>query len=802
MPTKPCSGQASFHAAALIALVCLAVGCPSKGLAVDQARGLTLVDAGQPAATIVVAAAATVAEPTGPSAKIASAARELQAYIQKISAATLPIVSDATSPTGPLILVGRSRFSKPFDEKIPKGVTDARREEGFVIVCRGARLLLAGNDDGPYHGTEYAVYELLERLGVRWFMPGEFGQSVPRRETIHVPPLDLTQKPDFVIRNWWLHTTPEMAQLEDRWKLRNKMNTDSMFAIPGDTSARRIVDTALFEEHPEYFALNADGSRNQHLPNLSHPKAVAIAADIIKAHFRTAPKSNSYGFAPDDGMPRDYDPQTLKRNAGFVEVYGRPGVAAEMSTTEEWITFVNNVAAEVHKQFPGRYIATNGYANRNIPPQGVTLDDHLVIMFAAIWSDTLHAYDDPKSWQAVRQGQMLRAWARQCPNVWVYGYNYVNLVSALTPVPRTRKLARDFPLMKQWGVMGFFDETRNIWAECGITTRYLRAKLEWDADADVNAILDDFYTRWYGQAAAPAQAFWNALEDAIEQTPMLGHEDRILPYVYSPALLAKLNGAIVKADALAATARTRLHVQVDRLILEHLEAYMAMRTAAFAARFADAANSAGRMLDLRKQLHQINSFFIMPHEDGYKTGVWYWKITDRKKYYQMLADKLAGKTGDLLAILPDEARFRTDPHDEGRFAGWYAPTHDDRNWQTLSTTKPFYAQGHMDAAGHPYLGHIWYRLQVDVPAEAAGRKVMLYAPIVETQAWAWVNGRYVGHRPYREAYIRPAQMELDVTDAIRPGQVNRIVLRVHTSLNRAAAASGLMSRMFLYAPKP
>ena len=64
-----------------------------------------------------------------------------------------------------------------------------------------------------------------------------------------------------------------------------------------------------------------------------------------------------------------------------------------MSISEEWFTFVNNVTASVRAESPDVYIATNGYANRNIPPQGVELDDHLVIMFAAIWSDTLHAYD-------------------------------------------------------------------------------------------------------------------------------------------------------------------------------------------------------------------------------------------------------------------------------------------------------------------------------------------------------------------------------------------------------------------------
>ena len=78
---------------------------------------------------------------------------------------------------------------------------------------------------------------------------------------------------------------------------------------------------------------------------------------------------------------------------------------------------------------------------------------------------------------------------------------------------------------------------------------------------------------------------------------------------------------------------------------------------------------------------------------------------------------------------------------------------------------------------------------------------MLSAAILETEAWGWVNGKYVGHRPYSEAYIRPAEMEMDVTDAVVPGETNVIAIRVGTGLNGAQAAGGFMSRLFMYAPK-
>lgn len=775
-----------------------------------SAQALTLVENGAPRATIVVAKSA-VAPVAGDAsaAKVSIAARDLQEYVRKMSGATLPIVGDDQKLSGALLLVGKSTLTAQRNLKIPDGLTPQRREEGFLISSRENSLALAGNDSGPYHGTEYAVYDLLERLGVRWFMPGEFGEVVPQKSTLTIGELNVTQKPDFIQRNWWLHTTPEMLALETRWKIRNKMNPDNMFAVPGDSSVRNFVAASeLAKTEPELFAKGFDGSINVNLPNLTNPKSVQIAAEKAKEYFRKNPNEGSLGIAPDDGLPRDFNLETVKRNQGFSDLTGREGVPTEMSNTEEWIEWVNAVTREVNKEFPDRIISTNGYSTRNMAPFGVDINPNISIMFAAIWSDTLHAYDDPKSWQMVRQGQLLKRWAQLNDKVWVYNYDYTMLVTGLTPLPQTRKLARDMPLMKKWGVVGFNDETRNIWAERGITTKYIKARLEWDADADVKALLEDYFAKWYGAAAKPSRAFWDALEEQVESTPVTGHEDRVLPWLYTPDLMAKLSTHLVAAEAAATAPREKLHVQIDRLIYEHLKAYVQMNAADLSGNYSEAARHAAAMLQIRPQLHAINSFLMMPSEkktDGstdYNSGAWYWTVTDRAAYYQKLADMLSGKTGNLVAMLPDQAAFSVDPKDEGRFAGWYETDWSTQAWQKISMAKPFYLQGHMDAEGRPYMGNLWYQFKVDVPALAKGKQVLLYAPVVEAEAWTWVNGKYVGHRPYRETYERPNEMELDVTNAIRPGQGNVVSIRISTSANRTALAGGLTSRLFLYSPKP
>ncbi|MHB0935210.1 MAG: DUF4838 domain-containing protein [Armatimonadota bacterium] len=777
---------------------------------------VTLVENGVPKATIVIAKEA-VGAPTEPAEKdvwnwqpapnkIAAAALDLQVYIEKMTGAKLPIVGDDAAPQGNLVLVGRSALTKDFNDRIPAGQTADRAEEGYAIITRGNRLLLAGNDEPCYHGTEYAVAAFLHKQGVRWYMPGDYGEVVPKKATIVADVANVVSRPDFKMRNWWGPQASDMRAMEYRWKIRNGMNPVLDFVtLPRDSSIRGVLPPEKEIDNPEYadiFAKDATGKPYPHMPNLTSEKSVQYAAEKIKTFFREHPEITFYGLGGDDGYPRDYSPGTLKRSLGFPDTGGRVGVASDMSTTEEWMEWVQKVAAAVYKEFPNHRITTNGYANRNVPPIGIKSDPEIWIMFAAIWSDTMHAYDNPRSWMTLRQADMIESWAKQYKNVYMYNYIYYMLAGCGAPIPLAHKTARDMPLYKKWGVVGFSDEGRVVRGESGIFPTYLRARMMWDANLDVRKEMNEFFTTWYGPAAGPATAFWEELERTFETTTWLGHEDRILPYVYSDALVQKLEKYVAEAEAAATDGVYRQHVSADRVVLEHLKAFMAMNRAEFNADFAEAAKQAQRMVDVRKPATALSRWYFDPNPtSGESYGFYYWGSVSRQKYYQQMADLTTGKAGETIAVLPEKAKFKIDPRDDGRYQGWYDPELKDGTWQTISTTMPFYAQGYTDAQGYPYMGAMWYRLKVDVPKSAAGRKVFLYCPAVETEAWVWVNGQLIGHREYHEAYERPNAIDMDVTAALQPGKSNSVVIRVQTGTSAAAMAGGIVSRLLLYAPK-
>jgi hypothetical protein len=644
-------------------------------------------------------------------------------------------------------------------------------------------------------------------------MPGDFGEYVPRTNDIEMPDGVFSDKPDFLVRSWNGNLAPELRREDALWRLHNKLSLDpdALIAIAADSSLRRYLPgKEALQEHPEYFARKADGSIDEHMVSFANPEIAKVVAQKVLARIAAErakdPAFNSLGIAPDDGTPMDFSAPAMASSLGFADLGGREGVPGERSISEEWFGFMNRVAAEVAKEYPDFIITTNGYANRNTPPEGVTLHPNLAVMFAAIWSDLLHAYDDPKSWQQQLHGAILHRWTQLSPRVFVYGYNFPMLVTALTPMPLTRKIARNTRLAKEWGVIGFEDEQTFSWMAHGITSFYLRSRLYWHANADDRVILDDFYAKWYGPAASSSRAYWDAIEETLESTPLLGHEDRILPFVYTDSLIDALEREEAQSESVAVQEPYRTHVRVDRLILEHLRHYLAMSRADAAGDFAKALVEADAMFAARAELNGISPYFYWPESANpgqmYFSGVYYWTLTQRRAFYAKMLALTTGSTGELIARASSQAQFATDPLDVGRLERWQEPGFDRAGWRQVDTARPFYLQDRawFDAHGVPYAGYMWYVFGIDVPANALGKPARLFASNVATEAWVWINGRFTGHRPYQAAYTKPAPLDFDATTQLKRGP-NVIAIRVSTSQDRAQAAEGIVGPVFIYSPK-
>jgi beta-galactosidase/beta-glucuronidase len=146
--------------------------------------------------------------------------------------------------------------------------------------------------------------------------------------------------------------------------------------------------------------------------------------------------------------------------------------------------------------------------------------------------------------------------------------------------------------------------------------------------------------------------------------------------------------------------------------------------------------------------------------------------------------------------LPDEGGHRIDLDGPWRFRHHIGPVPDDDwvggeppPWETIDLPASWVLEGHgipiytnvrypFPVDGYPDIplddetGDHWRR--VDVPADWAGRRVVLHIGAAESAVEVWVGGRWIGCSTDSRL---PAAF--DVTEAVTPGRPSAIALRVH-----------------------
>lgn len=757
--------------------------------ALEPPAQMILVNNGEPMATVVVA--------ERPSDQAMEAARNLQSYIERMSGARLEIRTEKDVVSGTRVLVGRSQTVKKLGIEVPSGFTNQMNEEGFVIKTVDGALVLAGNEDWHYRGTIYAVNEFLEHLGCRWFFPGAYGEVVPTMDTISVGHMDREERPDFRFRNiWysgWMPVSNEDGENFRAWMGHNKVNSLAGLSLPGDGSIVRLAPAEqYFESHPHIYAENELGERVKDMLCLSEPDTVRIAVQTITETFRDDPNTLTFGFAPPDGHPMCHCRRCQARIPGFSgKGYGDP------SLSDAWFRFVNQIASEVHNEFPDRWLLTNGYANRVRLPEGIDkLSPIIGIQSAMIASCTFHRIGDPRCWQRQLYEQILNRWTDELRCVFIYDYDPGKGLEGL-PFPALHNLEHDMRYFKRRGVWGFWTEGNNSWMITHLNY-YVRAKLMWNSQRSVKELVRDYCEKFYGRAADPVETYMWTLENAVDEASVHETWGRLTPWrrILPPEKLAELDRLVSDAGERAENDAEKLHVSVFAKVHEHMKAYVEMERAVSRGEFQEGVSLADAMLAIRNELSEVDPA-LLPHtpewcRNSKTTLEWH------RALYQRLADRAGGRRGDLVTLLPERWQFRLDPEDIGVIYQWYLPGNDEA-WDEIETTTYWQAQGYQDERGWGYSGNAWYRTSVAVPATAQDRGLNLaVGGVYSTNLWIWINGMLVDHRTGQNPRN---PFDVDVTGHIRPGEVNHVAILVSTGPPDRNPRGGLHRRVFLWSPK-
>ena len=574
----------SAASTALLSVACAAFRLCAADLTLEPGRTEVLLAAKAPSATRY-------------------AATELTNFLSRVFGAGVPVVTRPT-PGMKQIVLGTNEWSRAEGlDPVAIGCPDA-----FQIKATPERLYLCGIDGGchwfedvmkkgrPYGllqgswSTLFAVYEFLERhADCRFYFPGELGEIVPRASRVLVPLGTASHKPDLLIRKYY-HPENDLYHGAKGWIsgneysftkglalswLRHRM---SSFDIPCCHGINRYYFLERFgKDHPEYFALKDDGSRFMRYEGYESSRwgmvcfSSAVTNELyedVKAYFLGKPPESRKIHRGWDGkwawpnnlrdrkyadiMPNDsqYPCKCERCRAQY-----RKGDKNYM--TELVWGYTRDIAQRlIDEKVPG-YVAQMAYSEYSRVPD-FYLPTNVMVMVAKTGPFSIR-----KKERLEADNAEIRKWKAKTGGVWIWTYpNKYGDRNVPGVPPMTPHAWGDYYKQIAPDVFGIFAESECDRFFFHHLNYYLFSRLCWDTSIDVNAVLDEYYSRMYGAAAPEAKRFCEELEDVfldkivgliidtpagpVSKAPTL-HE--IWTRIYSPSRLASWKALLKRGAA-------------------------------------------------------------------------------------------------------------------------------------------------------------------------------------------------------------------------------------------------------------
>ena len=773
--------------------------------------------AGSPAASELVIAkdrasdAVIVRAPgAGPHERLA--AEDLAKYIEMMTGAKLPIadtseaVAAALASRRPLLIVGEQALLAKPDLRASLAAVIKKhpylRTDGIVLRREADRVYLAGNGDEAHY---FAAAELLRRWGVRWFMPGDFGECAPEERELKIGALDYARSSPFEIRSYWVSWNGDYAG-EQIFQKRNLMTGRD--ELPPAGHALDAYTKGLAKEGSG-FALTDPAT------------AAYIAGNVDKLYAQ----NQNFSLSIQDRIytgEADVDKKLthLQWDKYFFT----------WSITDPILELYNNIARILRVKHPASTskIGFLAYSNMTLPPvRDMATDPMFSMQLAPIDIDPNHGMDDPRSPQKQEYRDILNGWAKVTQGrLSIYDYDQSMLVWRDLPNPSHIAFRDDVRHYRDAGILGVNTESRNALATTFINL-YLRARLMWNPDEDITTMLDDFYVKFFGPAAGPMKEYWETIFAAWENTIVTEHEYFVAPAIYTPELVERLEVHLREAEAAVQklTAKGKVlsrneerylqRMRFMRLSYTVLQSYMSMvRSAATDLDFAAAVAAGERGLRARDELTALNSAFTTTKlESGY--AFWPGEI----QQYRELIPFINGEKGTLIAKLPLLWDFHRDQPGNGMAKGfldgpidlsfWNAhgqefdvaarKDYPGDQWETIRTDLYVQAQGVRLPDQQSFVGDLWYRTNVQLSKAQASASPHIRFPGLFNNCELYVDGVEVAKREIKDLWwLNDYRFEWDVSlqDRLQAGG-NAIALRCHNPHHMG----GMFRRPFLYAPR-
>ncbi len=432
-------------------------------------------------------------------------------------------------------------------------------DEAFVIENVGANLWIWG---GSQRGTMYGVYAFLEKyFGCRWYSPQV--TLIPQRNEFKFSQIFHKEKPGIPFRNLMYFDANDTL-----WCMHNRINTTSwrrrwsggVNSISGGHTFRRLCSAEqYFEQHPEYFSLRK-GIRLKENSQLclTNPDVLKIVVDSVRIWIKREPQARAYAVAQND-------------NINFCECHQCSSVAArEESQSGPLIRFVNQVAEAISHEFPEKKISTFAYQYSRKPPKFLKPRPNVAIRLCSIECCFAHAYNEcPMNHEFLKD---FMGWKAITDQIYIFDY-VVNFTHLLAPYPNFNILQKNIKILYDHGVQEILEEGafQSSGAEFATLRMYLLARLMWNPEADVNEIIDDFMTGYYGRGGLYVSRYFKELQNQVNARTHFGIYSQIWELPLDQDFLWKAEQEFEKAEVVAEDQNILARVRVARLPLYYYQ---------------------------------------------------------------------------------------------------------------------------------------------------------------------------------------------------------------------------------------